>query len=196
MRKTIPKQSGDAFLLKENQLLKIIDPQGKQVCDMVAFNAADRREKISAGKSMDFEESIHLTTGNFLWSNRSQRLMEIMEDTNGLNDFLLNPCCLEMFHIVNNNMEYHPSCFENLANHLAPFNIGPDEIPTAFNVFMNVQLDDAGKISILPPLSKAGDYILFRPIMDLIIGLTACSDEATNGGEVKPIQYEIFQTSE
>lgn len=188
----IEKQTGRAFLLRRNQLLKVIDPQGGQVSDMVLFNADDIREKISAGKTMDFEESILITKNNWLWSNRSQKMMQLIEDTNGRNDILLAPCSPETFQIMYNNQEYHPSCFENLFTNLVPFNIKPDDVPTAFNIFMNVQFDGNGKLSVLPPTSKAGDYVLLKPAMDLIVGLTACSAEDSNGGTFKPIEYEII----
>ncbi len=188
----IEKQSGAAFKLKKGQKLKVIDPQGEQVSDMVLFNADDVREKISAGKTLDFEETILITKGNFLWSNRSQKMMQILEDTNGRNDFLLAPCSPETFKIMYNNPEYHPSCFENLYTHLEPYRIAPDDVPTAFNIFMNVQFDKNGKLSVDPPLSKAGDYLLFEAQMDLIVALTACSAEDSNNGSFKPIHYEIL----
>ena len=117
--------------------------------------------------------------------------MEILEDTNGRNDFLLAPCSPETFQIMYNNPEYHPSCFENLYTNLKPFGIEPDDVPTAFNIFMNVQFSPEGKLSVDPPLSKAGDYVLFRAQMDLIVALTACSAEDSNNGSFKPIHYEI-----
>ncbi|CAM3478898.1 DUF1989 domain-containing protein [Aequorivita lipolytica] len=192
MVEKIDKQSGRAFILKKNQFLKVIDPLGGQVCDMVLFNAKDTREKISAGKTMDFEESILITKSNFLWSNRSRKMMEIIEDTNGRNDILLAPCSPDTFRIMYNNPEYHPSCFENLYKNLASFNIAPDDVPTAFNIFMNVQFNEKGKLSVLKPLSKAGDFILFKPEFDMIVGLTACSAEDSNGGTFKPIHYEVL----
>jgi uncharacterized protein YcgI (DUF1989 family) len=188
----IKKQSGVAFKLKEGQKLKVIDPKGEQVSDMVLFNAKDRKEKLSSGKTMDFEASILISSGNALWSNRSQKMMEILEDTNGRNDFLLAPCSPETFKVMYNYDAYHPSCYENLYTNLEKFDIQPDDIPTAFNIFMNVQFDENGKISVDPPLSQAGDYLLFEAKMDLIIGLTACSAEDSNNGSFKPIHYEIL----
>ena len=44
---------------------------------------------------------------------------------------------------------------------------------------------------MLPPLSKAGDRIVFEARMDLIVGLTACSAPASNGGTFKPIHYQV-----
>ena len=189
----INKQSGTAFKLKKGQKLKVVDPQGEQVSDMVLFNAEDTREKISSGKTLDFEETILISKGNFLWSNRSKKMMKILEDTNGRNDFLLAPCSPETFQIMYNDPEYHPSCFENLYTNLKKFNIQPDDVPTAFNIFMNVQFAINGKLSVDPPLSKAGDHVLFQAEMDLIVALTACSAEDSNNGSFKPIHYEIIE---
>ena len=87
---TIEKQRGASFRLKKGQLLKVMDPEGEQVSDMVAFNAHDLGEKISSGKTFDFEETLLLTAGNKLWSNLGHVMMEIVEDTNGRNDFLIS----------------------------------------------------------------------------------------------------------
>lgn len=193
MVQIIERQTGTAFRLQKGQKLKVIDPQGEQVSDMVLFNAEDPREKISSGKTLDFEESILITKGDWLWSNRSNKMMKILEDTNGRNDFLLAPCSPETFRIMYNNPDYHPSCFENLYTNLAPFGIEPDDVPTAFNIFMNVQFNEEGKLSVDPPLSKAGDYVLFEAEMELIVALTACSAEDSNNGSFKPIHYEILE---
>ena len=188
----IERQTGVAFKISRGQKLKVIDPQGGQVSDMVLFNAHDVREKLSSGKTLDFEETLLITTGHYLWSNRSKKMMKILEDTNGRNDFLLAPCSPETFQIMYGYNGYHPSCFENIYTSLKPFGIQLDDVPTAFNIFMNVQFAPDGKLSVLPPLSKAGDYVLFEAEMDLIVALTACSAEDSNGGTFKPIHYEIM----
>lgn len=187
----IKPQTGKAFLLNKGQILTVTDPQGQQVSDMVMLNRHDHSEKISSGKTLDFEESILLTAGNFLWSNRSNKMVKIIEDTNGRNDFLLAPCSKETFEIMYDHKGYHPSCLENLTKNLEPFGLTQDDIPTAFNIFMNVQFDEKGKISVLPPTSKAGDFVRFEAMMDLLVCLTACSAEDSNGGTFKPIHYSI-----
>lgn len=189
--KIINKQSGSAFYLKKDEILTVIDPEGQQVSDMVLFNEHDFGEKISSGKTLDFEESILISKGNFLWSNRSRIMAEIIEDTNGRNDFLLAPCSKETFEIMYQFEGYHPSCLENLYENLTSYGIKKDDIPNAFNIFMNVQFDEKGKLSVLPPTSKAGDYVQFLAKMDLLVCLTACSAEDSNGGTFKPIHYKI-----
>ena len=187
----IKPQTGKAFTLQKGQYLKVIDVQGQQVSDMVAFNKHNKKEKISAGKTFDFEETILLTTGNFLWSNTSNKMLKISEDTNGRNDFLLAPCSKETFKIMYDFEGYHPSCLENFYKNLKPYGLSMDDIPTAFNIFMNVQFDTNGKLNVLTPTSKAGDYIQFEAQMDVLVCLTACSAEDSNGGSFKPIHFTI-----
>jgi uncharacterized protein YcgI (DUF1989 family) len=188
----IPPRSGTAFRLAAGEVLIVIDPQGGQVADLLAFNAEDVGEALSSGRTLDYQSTIRLTTGDRLWSNRSRVMLQIVEDTVGMHDFLLTPCSSDTFRICYSDHDPHPGCFGNLSAALAPYGITPDDIPNAFNCFMNVPVDGAtGRIEVLPPLSKSGDYIAFRAEMDLIIGLTACSARDSNGGSFKPIAYRV-----
>ena len=188
----IPPRSGTAFELAKGASLTVVDPEGSQVSDLLAYNAQDVREVISNGRTFDYEETLHLSTGNRLWSNRSNPMLSIVEDTVRRHDFLLTPCSTATFEHFYPDKPVHRGCFGNLADALEPYGIGPDDIPTAFNVFMNVPVDgESGLIAVKPPVSKAGDRIVLRAEMDLIIGLTACSAYDSNGGSFKPIDYEL-----
>jgi uncharacterized protein len=188
----IPAQTGVAFQLKRGQRLRVQDPQGQQVSDLFCFNQTDPGEWLSSGRSVDYADTLLLTTGHALYSNRSRVMLRIVEDEVGRHDFLMTPCSLAMFQLVANNEEWHPSCHENLAKNLAPFGISPDQISTTFNIFMTVVFEPSGRIHIEPPTSRAGQSIVFRAEMDLLVGLTACSHEETNAGHCKPITYEIL----
>ena len=192
MNVTIPERSGTAFRLKTGDTLVVVDPRGCQVADLLAFNADDMDEVISSGRTLDYAETIRLTTGHKLYSNRSRVMLDITDDTVGVHDFLLTPCSYDTFHHFYPDLPPHRGCFGNLAAALEPYGVTPDRIPVAFNCFMNVPVDGTtGRLSVLPPLSKAGDTITFRAAMDLVIGLTACSAPASNGGSFKPIEYRI-----
>jgi uncharacterized protein YcgI (DUF1989 family) len=192
MQQAISPRSGTAFTLQAGDTLRVIDPEGEQVGDMLAFNKADVREVISSGRTFDYASRIYLTTGDPLYSNRSNIMLRIVADTVGRHDFLLTPCSREMFRIIYGDDNPHQGCFGNLAMALEPYGIGADCLPTAFNCFMNVPVDGAtGAIKVLPPLSKAGDSITFLAEMDLVIGLTACSAGQSNNFSYKPIHYEI-----
>lgn len=191
MVQIIAPRSGTAFSLRKGEILRVIDPEGGQVSDLLAFMLDDVREALSNGRTFDYEETIQLTTGNRLWSNRSNPMLEIVEDSVGTHDFLLTPCSEATFRHFYADKPVHRGCFGNLADALAPFGIGEDAIPVAFNIFMNVPVDATGKLKVLPPATAPGDYIRILALSDLVIGLTACSAYDSCGGSFKPIHYEI-----
>jgi uncharacterized protein YcgI (DUF1989 family) len=185
-------QTGIGLQLRRGQVLKIIDPGGEQVSDVVAFARSDTSERLSSGRSLDYNNTVYLTTGHILYSNRSNPMFTILEDRVGKHDFLLTPCSPETFEILyEDHQGYHPSCFENLAENLKRFGIVGDDIPTTFNVFMNVDVLQSGELRIGPPLSKPGDFVDLRAETDLIVGVTACSAEKSNNYSFKPIDVEV-----
>jgi uncharacterized protein len=189
----IPPRSGVAFTLDKGQQLMVVDIDGEQVSDLVCFNRSDTREYLSSGRSIDYAETIFLTTGHPLYSNRSNIMLEIGEDKVRRHDFLLTPCSAEMFRIIYGHEHPHRGCFGNLAEALKEYDIEPDNIPICFNVFMNVNVDgNSGKIAVLAPKSRAGDYTIFEAKMDLVVGMTACSAGMSNNFKFKPIGYRIM----
>ena len=188
----IAPRSGVAFTLDQGQRLTVIDPIGEQVADLLAFRRNDVGEVISSGRTLDYASRIFLTTGDKLYSNRSNVMLDIVSDDVGRHDFLLTPCSKDTFRIIYGDEAPHRGCFGNLAAALGPHGVTEDMIPTAFNVFMNVPVDGVtGQLRVEPPLSKAGDRIVFEAQMDLIIGLTACSALQSNNGSFKPIHWHV-----
>ncbi|MEO6248593.1 MAG: urea carboxylase-associated family protein [Sphingomicrobium sp.] len=192
MRHEIAPRTGVAFTLDRGKTLTVIDPQGQQVADLLAYNRDDIGEVISGGRTLDYASKIYLTTGDALYSNRSKVMLEIIADDVGRHDFLLTPCSKDTFRIIYGDTDPHQGCFGNLATALAPYGVTEDAIPTAFNCFMNVPVDGVtGALTVEPPLSRAGDRIVFKAKMDLVIGLTACSALQSNNGSFKPIHYRV-----
>ncbi len=188
----ISPRTGTSFTLKKGDLLTVVDPEGEQVSDLVAFNSEDIREVISSGRSLDYAETLFLTTGNIIYSNRSRPMLTIVEDEVGRHDFTLTPCSKDTFKIIYGDENPHQGCQGNLEQAFVGYGIAPDSIPVSFNIFMNVDFDkESGRIKVLPPQSKAGEKTVFRAEMDLIIGLTACSAGQSNNFKYKPIDYEI-----
>jgi len=189
----IPPRSGVAFILKKGQQLQVFDVEGEQVSDFICYNLHDKSEYLSSGRTIDYADTIFLTKGHAFYSNRSNIMFDIVEDTVGRHDFLLTPCSADTFRIIYGHEKPHRGCFGNLCEALGPYGIDPDAIPICFNIFMHVAVDgETGKIKVLPPKSKAGDYLVLEARMDLIVGMTACSAEMSNNYAFKPIGYQIL----
>lgn len=184
-------QTGVAFGVLRGQEIRVMDPEGQQVADLFCVDAQNRADALSSGRSIDYNETVYFTTGHMLFAHSGNPMLEIIADSCGIHDFLVTPCSLQMFRMLDPKCEYHPSCEENLIRAFAPFAISPMVITTTFNIFMNVPIRAQGKITVETPGSKAGDFVRFKAKRDLIIGLTACSDEGSNAGRCKPIEFEI-----
>lgn len=191
----IPAQSGTALELKQGQSMRVIDVEGEQVSDLVCFSQNDLQEFLSAGHTTDYNEKLFLSTGDVLYSNRSNPMLTIEHDDVGRHPLLYAPCSQAMFERSYGAKEPHPNCHDNLLAGLGTFGITASQIPIPFNIFMNVTISEAGHINIKPPRSKAGDYIELKAEMDLIVGITACSAGACNNFHCTPIDVEIIDKS-
>ncbi len=168
-----------------------MDVEGEQVSDFVCYNLHDKAEYLSSGRTIDYAETIFLTKGHRFYSNRSRVMFEMIEDTVGRHDFLLTPCSADTFRIIYGHDQPHRGCAGNLAAALEPYGVTADEIPVCFNIFMHVAVDgSSGKISVLPPKSRAGDFVVLEAKMNLIVGMTACSAEMSNNYSFKQIGYQ------
>lgn len=188
----IAPQSGVGFELGRGDRLKVIDPKGEQVADLFCFTKTNPPAPLSSGRSIDYADTVLFTKGHELYSRDGYPVLKILEDTCGRHDFLVTPCSLQMFQMLGHE-GYHPSCQENLERALSQFPVNVAEIGSTFNIFMNIPIAADGKIKVETPLSRPGDYVVLEALTDLYVGLTACSDEGTNGGSCKEIHYEILR---
>jgi len=190
-RGIVPAAGGVGLHLAHGEQLRIIDIEGGQTGDLIAFSL-DGRERLSNGRSFDYNGSILLSTGAVLWSDRSSPMLTILEDTVGRHDFLYASCSLEMYRIQHGVSGYHANCHDNLLAALRERGIAPDSLPIAFNFFMHSEVHADGRLEILPPKCRAGDFMVLRAEMDLVIALSACPATGCNGGAPpRPLAFEV-----
>ncbi|MFC1997793.1 DUF1989 domain-containing protein [Chloroflexota bacterium] len=191
-RLRIEPQSGIAFKINQGQILQVIDIAGQQVVDLFCFAKNDIKELLSSGHTTDYNNKIFLSTGDVLYSNRSNPMFTILEDRVGGHIMLYAPCSQEMFEKSYDVSEPHPNCFDNLSANLERFGVRPSQISIPFNIFMHIRITDEGVIEIHTPKSTAGDFITLRAEMDMVVALSACSAGACNNFSWTPIEVEIF----
>ena len=193
MQQLIPAAGGVGLLLRRGERLRIIDPQGGQSGDLVAFSQ-DGRQRLSNGRTFDYGGKIYLSTGDTLWSDRSERMLTIVADDVGRHDFLYSPCSVEMYRIQYGVEGYHANCHDNLCAELRKLSVEPVPLPTAFNFFMNVDVRPDGSLVFAPPRSRAGDSFVVRAEMDLAVAVSACPASTCNGGAPpRPLNFEILR---
>ena len=75
----IAPQTGVAVELEPGDRLTVLDPLGEQVSDLYLVAAGDPAEVFSAGRTTDFGNSIYVSTGSQLWSNRSRVMADVVD---------------------------------------------------------------------------------------------------------------------
>ncbi len=189
----VPAKTGVGFRLEKGQTVRVIDIEGEQVVDLIAYNQANTEEYLSSARSIDYAMKVFFTRGDLLYSINSRPMFKIIADTVGKHDFMFAPCSQEMYEISYGVKEPHPNCLDNLSKPLAKQGIKPHQIPVPFNIFMNSKINQAGAIEIHPPLSKVGDHIDLQAGMDLILSVSACPADKCNNYSHSPIQIEIIK---
>ena len=190
----IPAASGAGLRLRKGERLKIIDPQGGQSGDLAAFTA-DGSQRLSSGRTFDYGRKIYVSAGDVLWSDRSNPMLTIIADDVGRHDLLYAPCSLEMYRMQYGVTGYHANCHDNLVTALRELGVQAEPLVSTLNFFMEARVAADGKLSFVPPRSRAGDSMVLRAEMDLVIALSSCPASTCNGGAPpRPLAFEILLT--
>ncbi len=187
----IPARSGKAFEVKQGQVLRIIEIEGKQVADVNLWNPHDTRERLDAGSSM-------LLGHNFrkidkIYSNRYNVMFTVIEDKVGVNFF--GSHCAPILYQILYGVKDHPNCYDILAESIKPFGLTHDDVHDCFNVFMKVDIEADGTPVIKSPTSEQGDYVDWLAEMDCLVAISACPGDIapTNDYQPKPLGIKILR---
>jgi len=185
----IPACSGKRIDVKQGQSITVIDIDGGQVVDFFAEVTDHPDEFLSTGVTIDCNESLGLHVGDTIYTNQYRPMMKVVEDDVGEHD-LLHPCCRpEMYDFFYHNGEGHPNCYDNINGALG------EKRPsiTPVNLFMYTKINMDGSISVEAPLSKARDKIVLTALMDITLGVAACSvsESKCNSGKCSPIKVIV-----
>lgn len=180
---------GAAFQLCKGQTVTVIDAEGGQVADFFAEARGTHEEYLSPAVTIDCNESLRIGVGSVLYTNLYHAMFEVVADDVGAHDLLFPSCSKAMYDFFYRNGADHPNCLDNINAVLGTCRT----IIQPVNLFMNTRIAADGKITIEPPLSKAGDKVVLRALMDCVLGISACSvsECGTNSGKCTAIAVQI-----
>ena len=90
--------------------------------------------------------------------------------------------------------EYHDNCTDNLATAMRALGISGHETPSPLNLWMNIPADGEGNTAWCEPVSKPGDYVVFRAEMDCICAMSCCPQDMlpVNAGKTVNAHFEVL----
>ncbi len=193
----VAAKSGVNISVNKGALIEVIDLAGQQVVDFFATNQTNSKECLSAGATIDCNESLKVSVGDAIYTNHYHKMFTIIEDDVNEHD-LLHPCCRpEMYDFFYSNGKDHPNCLANINKSLKDVLAEERTEITPFNIFMYTKLLPNGKLSVEPPLSKPGDKLVLKAEMDVLLAVAACSvsESSCNGGKCTPIKIIVNSLS-
>jgi uncharacterized protein len=188
----IPAASGRGFEARAGDYITVIDLEGQQIADFVALNATDIHEALSTCYTRSMLSRIYVREGDTLYTNRRRPIFEIVEDKVGCHDILF-PACDGHYYELRFGIVGHRNCLDNLSAALEAYSVKRWDVPEPFNIFQNTRVDVDGHFVAQPALSKAGDRIVLRALMDVVGATSACAQDQTpvNGYKPTPLLLHI-----
>ncbi len=177
--------------LETGDRLRIIDLHGQQAVDFLAFAAELPVDRYNAANTMKLNGTIYLGKSAALYSEHSEKLLTIVEDTVGKHD-TIGGCCSSWSNLVRYGIKDTPSCYANFTAELACWSLGPADIVANVNFFMNVPVRQDGAMAIEPGLSRPGDYVELRAERPVIAVLSNCPQRNNPAAGFAPTPIEVI----
>ena len=179
-----------ATTLAAGRTLRVVNVEGKQVADLVAFSAADLTEALRTTHTIVSIGRLFPTTGDRLRTNRRRPILEFTRDDTGRHDMII-PACDRWRYEYDFKVTGHRSCSDNFLEALAEWKL--ERHPHPVNLFQNMAYPD-GRVEFRESLAKPGDTVDLRALMDVVVAVSACPMDLNpiSGYRVTDIALELF----
>ncbi len=188
-----------SHVIKQGQILRLLDLEGNQAADTLFYDAHDPENRYSASDTILRQRALYLTTGTPLISTQGDTLLTIVADTCGRHDTLGGACSRE-----SNTMRYahdkEPmhACRDSFIRAAQECGCGHDfgkrDLTCNINFFMNVPVTPEGGLTFEDGVSAPGRYVELRAERDVLCLISNCPqlNNPCNGWNPTPIEVLIW----
>jgi uncharacterized protein YcgI (DUF1989 family) len=182
----VPPREARVVAVTAGQVLEIVDLQGRQVGDLMAYRIDDPDEYLSPAHTCAVVGKLYPEVGDAFYSNRRTPIMRVRRDDAGRHSLLISCCDPNRYVKEFGAPADHPSCLTSIQRALAAY--GSTWQPRGeltWNVFMNDQVEGT-RIVTYPPVQGAGALIALEILVELVICLSACPQDLTPCNDYNP----------
>jgi urea carboxylase-associated protein 1 len=182
--------------VKAGQTLRIVDLEGNQAVDFLAYNAHDDAERYSAQDTIAAQGNIFLREGSVLLSNEGAPMMTVLSTAVAYHDTIGGACSCE-----SNTLRYghhtkaQHACVDNFLIANASHGRGKRDMVSNVNWFMNVPVEADGALGIVDGISAPGLHVDLRAEMDVVVVVSNCPqiNNPCNGFNPTPVRMLVAQ---
>ncbi|MET0898709.1 MAG: DUF1989 domain-containing protein [Mycobacterium sp.] len=197
----IDASSACDYQVRAGQFIQIIDVEGRQCSDFLAFDARALQDGTEYG--LDPTTTRTLVGGAYpqpglhgkFFDGRGRPLVEVVRDTVGRHDTFGLACNAKYYE----DMGYpgHINCTDNFNAALSGYGVARRAGWPALNLFYNTAFDAHHQLIMDEPWSRSGDYVLLRASSDLVCASSACPDDIdpANGWTPTDIHVRVYDST-
>jgi uncharacterized protein YcgI (DUF1989 family) len=183
----VPARQGRAVRVERGQALQIINTFGHQVVDFWAFDAHALGTYLSMEHTRATLSRLTPRVGDILVDNWREPMLAFEADTSpGVHDTVIAPCDRARY-VKLGCAEGHASCAENLHRALESLGLAVPVCPASFNLWMNIPVLPTGDLEWRETVSKPGDSVMFRALVDCIMVMSACPQDVIRINSGRPV---------
>lgn len=187
---TVEPGSVGSIKVLRGQLLRITALGDGAVASLFGFSMADPAVWLSVHHTRVFSNSYLLGSGMRLVNNRRRPMMVLGKDSVKRHDLLL-PASTSAF--LAERGYQGEGCLEAVSGELARLGMVVPKLPDPINLFMHVKLTRAGDIFPEPNLTKAGDSITCRVVMDTQFIVSSCNTGIEGNDRPAPLLLSVAE---
>lgn len=188
---TVEPGSAGSIRALRGQLLRITAQGDGAVASLFGFSLADPAVWLSVHHTRVFSNSYLLGSGMRLVNNRRRPMMVLGKDSVKRHDLLL-PASTRAF-LAGRGYQGEEGCLEAVKSELARLDMTVPKLPDPINLFMHVRLTRAGEILPEPNLTRAGDSITCRVVMDTQFIVSACNTGIEGNDRPAPLLLSVAE---
>jgi len=194
----VDKATARSYEVRQGEYIQVIDVQGKQCSDFLAFGAAKLQRGLERGLDATVTRTLmgnaYPTPGlqGKFYDLDMEPLVEVIRDTVGRHDTFALACQSKYYEDL--GYPGHVNCTDNFNQALSPFTITARKGWEALNFFYNTAFDSNMQLVSDEPWSRPGDYVMLRAMTDLVCASSACPDDVdpSNAWEVTDVHVRVY----
>ena len=194
----VPAAQARAYRVRAGDYIQIIDVEGRQCSDFLAFDAAQLAN--GSEKGLDATTTRTLMGSAYpgpglhskYYDEDMRPLIEVVRDTVGRHDTFALACTAKYYEDA--GYPGHANCSDNFNAVLDPFGIRARKGWPAINFFYNTRIETSNALTADEPWSRPGDYVLLRALTDLVCASSSCADDIdpANGWNPTDIHVRVY----
>ncbi len=192
----VPARAPWSAVVKQGDVLTIVDVGANQSGDCLLYNAHDTSERYSVPDTIAWGGNVYVRTGTVLRSNEGNPLATVIANEIDRQDTIGGACGKE-----SNTLRYghhtasEHGCRENFLAEASKYGMGARDLVSNLNWFMNVPIEADGTLGIVDGISAPGKRVAFRAETDILVLVSNCPQVNNPCNDFNPTPLRMIVTA-